>query len=473
MASLRMGAAVRPIGGTGRRRAWLVTTLVGLVALVAATASLTASPRMTRTPALRVGVVPDYVSAPPDGRTVFTLGPASLGDAGAKVTLDGGAYGRTLSGDGTTWASLERTLTATQDIVRDSVTIVVRDGPTGRERARVTPSTLVCCPLLSRDGSRLLVMGLEHGGLRGAFERFTIETSADVAPTNWMLVDLNGMAVATRFTAWSVYDTATGRLLAAAPAPAPESDVWWSWLDPAGRWLYQLLVTGAPSALAPRPLRLVVYDVGGGGEIGRLDLPGVAAGSWTTPASGDQPESGHLTRPGVALAPDGRRLALAHADGAVVTLVDTERLAVERVVALTHRAGVLDWLGLGPRAAAAKGLVEETVRLASFAPDGRHLYLAGWVLDQGTDRGLGLWRIDLDTGQVAAEALADEVIAQVVAAPDGHSLYALGTDRPSSRWGRPPHRLRRLDAATLTVLAERTFDGPRRLLTWPAGRPPS
>jgi hypothetical protein len=318
-------------------------------------------------------------------------------------------------------------------------------------------------------------MRLEHDGLWGAFGRYTIETSADVAPTNWMLFDSNGMEVPTRFTAWSVYDTATGQLVTTAPALAPEGEVWWSWLDPAGRRLYQLLVPGTPRDTAPRPVRLVVYDVGGGGEVGQLDLPGVVAGSWTTPASGDRPEIDHLTRPGVALAPDGRRLALARADGTAVTLVDVERLTVERTVALTRRAGLLAWLGLEPPSVAAKGFFQEAVRVATFAPDGRQLYLTGWVIEPGAGRGLGLWRVDLATGQVMAEALEDEAIVQMAVAPDGHSLYILSTDRPASRWDRfgTPHRLRRLDAATLTVLAERTFDGSRRLLAWPDGRPPS
>ena len=55
------------------------------------------------------------------------------------------------------------------------------------------------------------------------------------------------------------------------------------------------------------------------------------------------------------------------------------------------------------------------------------------MVEQGANRGLGLWQVDLETGQVVAEALADEATLQVVAAPDGHSLKAHGTDRLPSR----------------------------------------
>jgi hypothetical protein len=82
-----------------------------------------------------------------------------------------------------------------------------------------------------------------------------------------------------------------------------------------------------------------------------------------------------------------------------------------------------------------------------------------------------LRRIDLEGGRVAAEALAEQPIDQVLPAPDARSLYvsgpkpgdAAGAVGPGGR----PFLLRRLDAATLTVLAEREVDGPRALLALP------
>ena len=185
----------------------------------------------------------------------------------------------------------------------------------------------------------------------------------------------------------------------------------------------------------------------------------------------------HELSPGIAVSPDGRHLALVHADIDRVTLIDAETLRVKGGVALTRPRAIgermLRWLGLLPEPAAAK-LLDGRVVQAVFAPDGRHLYVFGAEGETGepgvapTERGLGLTLIDLETGAIVAEGLADEQLDEVLPAPDGRSLYTLG---PTVPWtmaaGEPDYRLHRLDARTLAPLAEREFPGSRRLVLLP------
>jgi hypothetical protein len=93
------------------------------------------------------------------------------------------------------------------------------------------------------------------------------------------------------------------------------------------------------------------------------------------------------------------------------------------------------------------------------------------VTAPATRRELGLHRIDLEGGRVAAEALVGQPIDQVLPAPDARSLYVFGpkpVEAPTAAAnGAGSFLLRRLDAATLTVLAEREVDGPRALLALP------
>jgi hypothetical protein len=133
---------------------------------------------------------------------------------------------------------------------------------------------------------------------------------------------------------------------------------------------------------------------------------------------------------------------------------------------------LLEWLGLAPSAVAAKGLSEGTHRQAVFGPDGQRLYLFGTTSEMLANgdlitRGLGLRLVDLTRGALVGEALADEQISHLLPAPDGRHVYAFGPIQPASMVAEgDPRRLRRLDATTLAVLAERevTVSG------WPALR---
>lgn len=93
---------------------------------------------------------------------------------------------------------------------------------------------------------------------------------------------------------------------------------------------------------------------------------------------------------------------------------------------------------------------------------GRHLYLTGatsTVDEQGeiVYHGLGLTLVDLDPGRIVAEAVADAYVSAVQPAPDGRSVYVFGSATgavivpPDA-----PYLLRRLDVASLRVLATRS-----------------
>ncbi len=78
------------------------------------------------------------------------------------------------------------------------------------------------------------------------------------------------------------------------------------------------------------------------------------------------------------------------------------------------------------------------------------------------------------SGRVVVEAALPEAIASLLPEPGGRSLYLVQPgDQPGPTGDddarRYPYLLRRLDAATLAVRAEREVAGFRQLLLLPAG----
>jgi CubicO group peptidase (beta-lactamase class C family) len=314
-----------------------------------------------------------YVSEAPvplDGRLV-RLDPDTLADRPDLPALEPDGSFWALSADGATLVSLG----SAWNLERTTV----GDARSGAERNRYPPPPPVRGVRLSADGARLVLQRVGPTGVP--------------AP------------------AWDVLETASGRLLAAVKAEAAADDGWQSLIDPAGRRLYRLPLSESTERTGPQPLRIVAHDLTTGAEIGRLELPGVLAGSWRTERTvRGEPVRGVL-HPGVALSPDGRTLAIVHADADRVTLVDAARLAVGRTVDLTRAVTLLERLGLTPRTAYAKGPLDGAVREAVFGPDGRRLYVFGHETraaetgdpDAGAGRGLGLQLVDLARGAVVAE----------------------------------------------------------------------
>jgi hypothetical protein len=81
--------------------------------------------------------------------------------------------------------------------------------------------------------------------------------------------------------------------------------------------------------------------------------------------------------------------------------------------------------------------------------------------------------VDLSSGQIEAEALGGEWISRLAPTPDGRDLYVYAAGRGVAPPGveildDAPYWLRRLDAMTLTVRAEREFTGFGHILLQPA-----
>jgi len=333
-------------------------------------------------------------------------------------------------------------------------TIVVRDGLMGPERLRFFPDGTVGELALSRDGRRLVATVV-----------------ADYSSANLKL------------PAWKVFDTADGRLLATVENDE-SGDPWEEWVVDAGaQRLYRLayadgVAAGAQGA-GPYPTVLIANDLVTGAEVGRLDLPGVRAGWWqseeTVAIGGGQEPLTEALLPAVAVSHDGRRLAIVHADEDALTVVDTERLAIEATQTLARSASVLHrlvaLLPLVPQSASAKTL-EGTMLQAVFAPDGRHLYVFGVTsgVESGEPifHGLGLRVVDVESGEVEAVAFDGMPIERVVPSPDGGSLYVAGPALDSadaeSDTAMVPYLIWRVDAETLEVVAERSFTGWRWFL---------
>jgi plastocyanin len=339
---------------------------------------------------------------------------------------DSGYFAPVLSADGSTLAYLD-----------SDATIVVRDGLYGPERLRFFPNGEVGYLFLNRDGSRLVA-----------------EVIADYSDANL------------RPPAWKVFDTADGRLLSAAQSEQT-GDPWGLWVvDPDALRVYRLAyATSQATTTGPQATVLIANDLSTGAELGRLDLPEIHAGFWQSDetvefSNGSSEPLMKELMPALAISPDGRRLAIAHADAEELTVFDAQRMAIERTVALTQSSSTVDrllgLLPLRPESAAAKAL-EGTMLQAAFSPDGSSIYLAGTVSSVEENdvlyRGLGLRVVDVESGTITATAFGDDLIDRIVPSADGSSLYAAGPQTSGSM----EYRLRHVDATSLEVIAERTF----------------
>lgn len=335
-----------------------------------------------------------------------------------------------VSADGSTIAAVKEA--ANED--RSGYRVSVIDTRTGAERVSIPWRYPIESVELSADGSRLVV-----GTMSGTME---------LGP------------------GWHLYDSGTGRLLGQVESGG-DSAVGWSQIErtlvaPDARRLYRLIVPRTSRSWnASIKEHLLVDDLVTGEVVGKIDLPGFLAG---VVPSADPLHYGFT--PAMTVSPDGNKLVLVNAVEEAVTIVDTRRLAVERTLDLERGnddvSRALAWLGVVPREAAAKG-VGGIVLEATFAPDGRHLYV--WdrsperISAEGdrlpTDR-RGLQVIDLTTGTIIAEGFADSHILDVVPAPDGESLLVTVATGHDERGQPTAYSLWRL-TSDLTRTAERTL----------------
>ncbi|MPZ13897.1 MAG: hypothetical protein GEU73_05660 [Chloroflexi bacterium] len=369
---------------------------------------------------------------------LIQIDPLTLADLPDCPTIEPGHGAWRLSADGSTLVTYESSRTWNSWTKPEDITFVVRDAATGAERARFHPPEVTYLQDVSPDGSRILLS----------------ETGFSVGPSRWFLLD-DGGALLTTFQ--------VDELMAFSRR------LWW--LDSDGRQLGRLIVPRSDTEAGPWPATLVVHDLENGGTPVALPLPSVFAGHWQTERrlrirQCDGCPIWTRMAPGLAVSPDGQRLAVAHADADALTLVDLDRVAVDRTVALHQPPDLLDLLGLRPRPAHAK-VLDGVERQAVFGANGR-VYVWGNVWEAGEDgrqdvRRLGLRAIDATDGRILAEALDGHAIDWIEASADGANLYAFG---PSNASGETPgpssiYALRRLDAGTLRIMAEREIRGFR------------
>jgi hypothetical protein len=353
----------------------------------------------------------------------------------------------TLSADGSTLAIFAYPYDA-DGATAEEMAFVIRDGIGGPERARFHPPAPVWNLFdLSADGSRILAR-------RGVI---SVSSGRDF--------------VARDPQEWYVFDTGSGRVLATIastePGPGP-SGRQPSWLSPDGGRVYRLVLAKTPDGPGPYPLVIVSHDSTTGDELGRLELPDVRGGEWTSERRVGGRSVQESVSPALAFSPDGRTLAVVDAAGTSVTLIDAQRLSVERRVRLSPATDPAEAVARLPATPEAPYVADENVYRedrslwAAYTADRSGLYVGGWesrVDDVGmqTCRALEMRRIDLDTGGIVGRASTILISPPLWIAPDGESVYSLDlteqkcTYSPGEAW----LMLRRLDAETFAPLAER------------------
>lgn len=322
--------------------------------------------------------------------------------------------------------------------------IVISDGIDGQKQLRFEPGRPVSGHAISADGSRVVTV-------------------------NWgMACDPNGCTP----PEWSVFDTGDGQQISRFKG----SDQGYgpvAWVDASAERLYQLtyLRGNQDEDEGPWPVEIIAFDLTSGTEAGRVAVPGLRGGNWWT-RSVEGVLIGDQLIPGVAISPDGNRLAVVDAGTDRLITIDTATMTISGTQALARPESVghrfLSWLGITPQIAAAKLTAGRWLE-ATFTPDGEHLYLWGMETEIGETmedseyRGLGLQRIDVATGEIVTEALDGLTVESVVPAPDNDTVYVSSMEAPREGYSSGATHLWRLEADTLATLADRQLNYTGRI----------
>jgi hypothetical protein len=416
---------------------WIVAVLVFAAACTSVPAQSTGSPAQAPT----AGELDLYITDSFDGAGLIAVDPLTLQDRSTKPLLAISPTGANTSWtaaslDGSTIAVMNYNYGRTPD--PRSLDIAIFDARTGTLRAGLNPEVPVIVDGLSPDGTRIYARNWPPGD----------------ATTERLLLDAR-----------------SGKIVEHEPPFAIVGDQLALTRDDQARRLYGLVTPSDPEATVPRSTDLVSWDFRTGKELWRLGLPSLLAGEWKTGRIIDGAEVRSRLVPALALSPDGRQLAIVQAWGCCVPngtiwLVDANTGALISQRTFARPASFLDQL-LAPSVAMAKSLDEFVVVSATFAPGGEMLYVharTAKVDDQGDQKSLylGMAAVRLRDGVVRGDDIKMEIywfdnrIEWVRASPDGRWLYVFlertGSANPKG------HYLRRLDASTLKVLAERRFD---------------
>jgi DNA-binding beta-propeller fold protein YncE len=330
-------------------------------------------------------------------------------------------------------------------------------------------------PVASADGSTVAVIPYRQAVIKildaaTGTERDELHTSATYPVLAGLTADGSRLVVVDRpvagGTTWHLLDTRSGRSLGRIHAAEHCCGVGdYFFVEPNGRRLYRFVTPGSGNrSTGPLTPTLVAYEFTTGNEVGRLSLGDVLAGGWVSERKVADEQVGMVWRPGVALSPDGSRLAVLYSGGTRLMMVDLLRFQLEKTSSLARPQSLFRWL-LPVRPAYAKRAEGWQWNL-QFAPNGRHLYAWGDELkvDDGgmpSSQGRGLRLIDPESGRILSETMAGTHLYRVVAAPDGSSIYVFG---PRTFPADDSFVLRRVDGASLKVTAEREFVGMRQVL---------
>jgi hypothetical protein len=419
-----------------------------IVAMLFLSAACTAAPAQSpgapleRTDAGRIDL---YVTASFNGAGLTAVDPLTLQDRSAKPLLAIAPTGANnswtvASSDGSTIAVLNYNYG--KPAAARGLDITIYDARTGAQQAQFNPEVPVIVDGLSADGTRI------HA-------------------RNWPPAE----ATAERL----LLDSRSGKIVEREPKFAIVGDQIARTSDEQARRLYGLIVPIDPEATTPRNVDLGSWDLKTGKELWRLRVPSLIGGEWKTGRIVDGAEVRSRLMPALALSPDGRQIAVASSltgawTNGTLWLVDAETGALISQRSYSPVASFLDRL-FAPSIAAAKSFDESLSVNARFSFDGQMLYVYAQSVtidDRGEpkQRYHGMVAVALRDAAVRGHDIKmetywfDNRVAWIRASPDGKWVYVFlqhsgGADPIGG------HFLRRLDASTLRVLAERRFDGYR------------
>jgi hypothetical protein len=387
-----------------------------------------------------------YLTASQNGADLIAVDPLTLQDRSTKPLLPINA---TAANNSSTMASTDGSTIVVVSynyrapVVARDLDIIVFDARTGLRRDRFSPEVPVIVDGLNFNGTRLYARA-------------------------WPPRDPDAQRV--------VLDATNGKIVEREPALAIAGNTVATTTDEHARLQYRLLVPTDPHATAPRAVDLTSWDLRTGKERWRLSMSSLSAGEWKTGRIVDGAEVRSRLVPALALSPDGRQIAVVRAFGCcgsmrTVWLIDANSgtLLSER----THGVvgSFLDRL-FAPSIAVAKSLDESVVVSASFSPDGRTLYAyshSSQIDDQGElkHQYFGMMAVGLHDAALRGHDIKMESywfnnrIAWTRSSPDGKWLYVF-LEHAGGADPQGGYFLRRLDASTLRVLAERRFHGDRQ-----------
>lgn len=361
-----------------------------------------------------------YLSPSFNGSGWIQIDPDNLKDLSSKPLLD---IATSLTNSSATLVSQDGSTILVSDYSQGGVKYSIYDGRTGRPRGYFVPEVPMALDSLSADGRLAL------GRIGDNRTPITAEK---------VILSLADGHVVRRVPP-------TGEIGPVQARPvAPDLSPLYYVVTPSG-----ILDIAVPRSL---PYSLYVQSTITGAMSGPIALPGIAAatvvtGPAATPAMLD-------VRPAIAISSDGTRLAALSAGGRTLVIVDTRTLAVTSL-AVHRKSSLLDLFR--PLVAEAKVLSDEERVSLAFAPDGQSLisFITLTHYEEGLPPALttrGIQRIEVATGLITAEAFAADGIYGLTISPDGRSVYLIVRAKEPPT---PVYLLRRLDAQTLELKAER------------------